>query len=350
MNRRGQPICWPVTPYYRPGDPCIDVTHRIGVPQEGARREGEPEGRAPVLRSRPAAGMEGAPQVLVQGTADVDHRDLDANRDRYRRESLEKLPGSKGLLPPPLVQRAMGFYFTRIYVHVRPERVYVWPDGDATREPRLFDAHMEEVRSGHDEEPDGAARRGRGRPARVGRPDGRAGRALSGGGALARCARRLPVQPARADRRRRRRAPGPDRASAVGLPVHPGLACLTAHDHHPDFRWQRNFQVRGDLVEDDGDWVLIPHRMVGGLELPPVSRLRLFAQTAREVPGSGARQKKRDANLALEERATGDRGLRGCAASLTSSGLRSWRSGPRLGERLEHGPPAASRAVFRRPR
>jgi hypothetical protein len=29
--------------------------------------------------------------------------------------------------------------------------------------------------------------------------------------------------------------------------------------------------------------------------------------------------------LALEERATGDRGLRGCAASLTSSWLRSWR-------------------------
>ena len=22
----GQPITWPVTPYYRPGDPCIDVT------------------------------------------------------------------------------------------------------------------------------------------------------------------------------------------------------------------------------------------------------------------------------------------------------------------------------------
>ena len=32
--------------------------------------------------------------------------------------------------------------------------MYVWPAGDATQEPQLFDAHMEEVRSGHDEEPD----------------------------------------------------------------------------------------------------------------------------------------------------------------------------------------------------
>ena len=54
------------------------------------------------------------------------------------------------------------------------------------------------------------------------------------------------------------------------MPVQPGLACVTVHDHAPDFSWQRNFQVRGDLVEEDGGWVLIPHRMIGGLELPPV--------------------------------------------------------------------------------
>ena len=112
--------------------------------------------------------MDAAPQVLVQGIADVDYRDLEANRVRYTRESAEKLPGSKELLPPEPLQRVFSFYFTRLYVHVRPERVYVWPQGDATREPELFDAHMEEVRSGHDEEPEGAARR---RP-RAARPRG----------------------------------------------------------------------------------------------------------------------------------------------------------------------------------
>jgi hypothetical protein len=65
-------------------------------------------------------------------------------------------------------------------------------------------------------------------------------------------------------------------AGAVGVPAHPGLACLTVHDHAPDFRWQRNFQVRGDLVERDGDWALIPRKLVGGFELPPGSMLSRY--------------------------------------------------------------------------
>ena len=211
-------------------------------------------------------------------------------------------------------------------MHVRPERVYVWPAGDVTREPQLFDAHMEEVRSGHDEEPEGPppAAEG-GSPAWDARMDELG--ELYPEAVLSLVAPdgfpfsvRVPISVDRSARRVR------IQGGAIGVPVQPGLACLTAHDHHPEFRWQRNFQVRGDLVEEDGDWVLVPHRMVGGLELPPVSKPRSStrATPARSV-ACGARQKKRDANSALEERATGDRGLRGCAASLTSSWLRSLR-------------------------
>jgi hypothetical protein len=52
------------------------------------------------------------------------------------------------------------------------------------------------------------------------------------------------------------------------VPLEPGLACLTAHEHHPEFKWQRNFQVRGDLVREGDAWSLVPHRLVGGFELP----------------------------------------------------------------------------------
>jgi hypothetical protein len=52
------------------------------------------------------------------------------------------------------------------------------------------------------------------------------------------------------------------------VPATPGLACLSAHVHAPDFTWQRNFQVRGDYVERDGEWVFVPHRFVGGFVLP----------------------------------------------------------------------------------
>ena len=62
----------------------------------------------------------------------------------------------------------------------------------------------------------------------------------------------------------------------LGLPVQSGLVCLTAHDHHPQFVWQRNFQVRGDLVQEGDGWSVIPHRLVGGLELPPGSAFQRY--------------------------------------------------------------------------
>ena len=44
---------------------------------------------------------------------------------------------------------------------------------------------------------------------------------------------------------------------------------MTAHDHPPKFERHRNFQVRGDLVEEDSAWAVVPRKLVGGLELPP---------------------------------------------------------------------------------
>ncbi|HEX2126370.1 MAG TPA: pyridoxamine 5'-phosphate oxidase family protein, partial [Thermoleophilaceae bacterium] len=134
IDRRGRPITWPVTPYYRPGDPCIDVTTGLGYPKKAKDALANP--KVALLFSDPTGSdLERPPQVLVQGTADVDDRDLDANRERYSRESVEKLPDVKKLLPPDGVRGLFNWYFTRIYVHVRPERVYVWEDGDSAKEP-----------------------------------------------------------------------------------------------------------------------------------------------------------------------------------------------------------------------
>jgi Pyridoxamine 5'-phosphate oxidase len=275
VDSRGQPIGWPVTPYYRPGDPCIDITTGLGYPKKANDALANP--KVALLFSDPTGcGMENPPQVLVQGTANVDDRDLAGNRERYTRESVEKLPGMKQLLPPKPLRGLFDWYFTRIYVHVRPERVYVWPDCDVTREPQLFDAHMEEVRSGHDEEP--AARHA---PAEGGmaewdpRMDELGERYRSAVLSLVApdgfpFSVRVPISVDRAARRIR------IGTGALGLPVQPGLACITAHDHHPRFVWQRNFQVRGDLVAEDGGWALIPHRLIGGFELPPGSTFQRY--------------------------------------------------------------------------
>jgi Pyridoxamine 5'-phosphate oxidase len=277
VDGRGQPITWPLTPYYRPGDPCIDVTTGLGYPKKAKDARADP--RVALLFSDPTGcGMDNAPQVLVQGTAHVDDDDLDANRERYRRELVQKLPGTKTQLPPKFLERLFDWYFTRVYVHVRPERIYVWAGADITAEPELFDAHIEEVRSGHVEEPPAtlAGTEGGGvtwdeRMNELGAryPEAVVSLVAPDGFPFS---VRLPIT---VDREAHRIRLG---GAPVGVPWHPGLACVTAHDHSPDFQWQRNFQVRGDLVEEDGAWAVIPRKLVGGFELPPgsvVARARL---------------------------------------------------------------------------
>jgi Pyridoxamine 5'-phosphate oxidase len=275
IDRAGQPITWPVTPYYSPGDPCIDVTTGLGYPKKADDAAANP--KVALLFSDPTGcEMEGPPQVLVQGTAQVDDRDLDANRERYARESLEKLPGTKSIMPPKPVRRLFGWYFTRVYVHVRPERVYVWPDGDPAREPQLLDAHMEEVRSGHDEEPaaghaatEGGERVWDERMDELGERYPSAVLSLVAPDGFP-FSVRLPIE---LDREERRVRLG---GSPLAVPLQPGLACLTAHDHHPRFLWRRNFQVRGDLVQEGDSWALAPHKLVGGFELPPTSAIARY--------------------------------------------------------------------------
>ena len=58
---------------------------------------------------------------------------MDANRERYWRESIEKLPATAKLHPPDAIKRFLAWYYDRIYIHVRPERVYVWPGGEMCR-------------------------------------------------------------------------------------------------------------------------------------------------------------------------------------------------------------------------
>ena len=210
LNRAGQPITWPVTPYYSLGDPCIDVTTGLGYPKKANDARANP--LVSLLFSDPTgSGLQDAPMVLIQGTADVDDRDLEANRMRYERESIEKLPGTASLQPPDPLKRMLAWYYTRIYIHVRPERVYVWPRGDIAVEPTLYDAHMEEVRSGHSEEPDrfhaGPGRRRQ----RLGRSPQRARLAVPNRGPVTGVARRLPVRGPRSREHRRGGPLDPDR-------------------------------------------------------------------------------------------------------------------------------------------
>jgi Pyridoxamine 5'-phosphate oxidase len=297
IDRRGQPITWPVTPYYHRGEGTIDVTTGLGYPKKAADAEVNP--KVALLFSDPTGSdLHDPPTVLVQGPADVDDRDLDHNRERYTRESAEKLPGAQEGAPPKFMQRFFNWYYTRLYVHVRPERVYVWHRGPES-EPELFDVRLDEVRSGHNEEPPAPHEGPRtGEPVwdrridELGQryetavlslvaPDGFP---LSG---------RVTVEPDRGARRIRLGEP------PEGIPLEPGLACVTAHDHSPEFKWQRNFQVRGDLVGDGDGWALVPAKLVGGFELPPGSAIERTRQNFSKV-----RRFRRIAKRELAKRAS----------------------------------------------
>ena len=253
VDSRGQPICWPLTPYYEPGDPCIDVTTGLGYPKKANDARANP--KVSLLFSDPTgSGMDAAPQVLVQGTADVDARDLEANRVRYTRESPEKLPGAKELLPPKPLQRCSA--------GTSPASTSTSGRSACTSGRAATHARAAAVRRPHGGGPLRPRRGARGRARRqpraargLGRAHGGARRALPERRALAGGPGRLPLLGARADLGR----PGARRirlgGDVLGVPVQPGLACFTVHDHAPDFSWQRNFQVRGDLVEEDGGWV-----------------------------------------------------------------------------------------------
>jgi len=97
---------------------------------------------------------------------------------------------------------------------------------------------------------------------------------------------RVPVTPRR-ETKRIRIGQMPEMMAAE-----PGRACVVAHEHHPDFKWQLNFQVRGDLVEDEPGWALAPDKVIGGFELPPggFKRWRVNARKMMRMRKFGSRE------------------------------------------------------------
>jgi len=166
---------------------------------------------------------------------------------------------------------------------VRPERLFVWRGGDISQEPEAHGAHLEEVRSGHAEEPpEEHGEPGRGSVAwdqRMGFLDQHDTGVLSWLGPDG-----FPISvrvPFDADVERREiRIEG----EPATLPVLEGRACLTVHHHAPDFTWQQNMQVRGNLVRDEDGLRLVPRKVVGGFELPP-GRFSRFRDFIKKGPG-----------------------------------------------------------------
>jgi hypothetical protein len=305
VDARKQPITWPVTPYYEQGGATIDVTTGLGYPKKADDARAHPS--VALLFSDPTgSGVESGVRVLVQGTATVDDEDLRANANRYIRESGEKLPATRKMHPPRPIRGMFNFYYARMYIKVRPERVFVWPEGDLAEAPTVHDAHLEEVRSGHIEEPPEE----HGGPAKGSPPwDERMDFLTSNEtGVLSwmgpdgfPIAVRVPFL---ADAARKEIE---IEADPAGLPLLEGRACLTVHRHAPDFSWQRNMQVRGNLARSGEGWRLLPRKIVGGFELPE-GRFYKFRDFVKKGPGfyRTYRRRLRERNARMRRQAQPD--------------------------------------------
>ena len=272
-------------PFHHPGDEAISVTTAVGMPKKAADARRDP--RVSLLFSdATGSGIHDPSMVLVQGIATVDDADLDLNRARYERDSAAKPTGPTEQAPSGT---AFDWYYARLYIDVRPMRVYVWRKGDLGAEPDVHEL---------DEADTEAAQ---GLPAPPPRPPGRPphwNRRLEHLGRRHDTAVlsfvetdghpfaiRVPV-----DADRRAKVVRID-AEPHGVRLLPGPACLTAHDHHEQLHWTRNFQVRGELLQDRDGWLVTPQRVLSGFELPPsgavtravlnLGKIRRFRQTAK---------------------------------------------------------------------
>lgn len=137
---RGEPLIWPVTPYWYPDRSVVGIATGLAYPNKADYAKRNP--RVALLFSDPSfSGVRDAPAVLLQGNATVLDSDIQANTDRYVSEIRRKFLAAR-LALNPLSVRLLDFYLPRLWVEVTPVRLVVRPPGGAP--PEVIGAPLRE--------------------------------------------------------------------------------------------------------------------------------------------------------------------------------------------------------------
>ena len=214
--RPGQPITWPVTPYYRP-----ETARSTSRPGSATRRRRDDAARNPhvsLLFSDPTGSRLERPVRRARAghrarsTTRTSSRTASATRARAARSCRPRRACTR---PPSCAGGSAGTTCASTSTCAR-SGCSSGPAATSPQEPTLYDARVDEVRTQHSVEPEVPLPPARGRFAGLGRPHGRAGTPPPHGRAVARRARRLPAVEPGADRARpRRRAGAAGRAAGV---------------------------------------------------------------------------------------------------------------------------------------
>ncbi len=139
----GMPVTWPVTPYLAEDRKSIGVATGLAWPAKAERARRNPK-VALLFVDHVGVELATPPVVLVRGIATVKDADLQANTDRYVKESFAKLGGSYPQLPWGVVSR-MSWYWARIWIDITPVEITWWPRGGLDDQPRRWAAADPEV-------------------------------------------------------------------------------------------------------------------------------------------------------------------------------------------------------------
>lgn len=238
LTRSGRPVTVAVTPYV--GTRTIDISTGLAYPQKAERARRNPHVALLFSDSTGWSGPAPAPIVLVEGLASVRDADLQANADRYARESLQKATVMRRM--PKAYLRTMAWYLARIYVEVTPTRVTWWSEGDLTGRPVVWTPPTPPVAAPSDPPPTGKALAPREEPP-------------SDWGPVAARAQRLGapvVTMVVGDRPQPVRTVGATRTSTgfdvtlpAGIQGVDGPVCLTFHRVGEGLSWQENVALLG---------------------------------------------------------------------------------------------------------
>jgi hypothetical protein len=263
LTRLRTPVTVPTTPYV--GHGTFDVSTGLTYPTKAERARRNP--KVALLFADPVgSSVERPPVVAVQGLAAVRDGDLQANADRYVRDSAAKLPAAtRG--QPRFVLRKMAWYYARIWVEITPVRILWWPDRDLSSAPRQWTTPGSVVAPASDPSPAGHPPPAWTEPP----PSWREVASF----ALASLPWRdltvvdsegyplcLPVARVEADPAGFKLHLGDGAPALVD-----GPACITLHDHAETFTGQENRTFVGRLFAADGTFVVeraLAHWSLGG--------------------------------------------------------------------------------------
>jgi hypothetical protein len=126
LNARGEPLTWPVEPFFDAEAGTVVATASIAFPVKALNTRRNP--RVALLYSdSTGSGLTDPPAVLIQGDARVaESREWTPQSEEQFKLSVLRQPDSRKFISNPLVRRLFTFYFQRLTITVQPRRILVW--------------------------------------------------------------------------------------------------------------------------------------------------------------------------------------------------------------------------------